>query len=146
MPYIIVLQVRLAFLLWLIYNFHVTLVYSSSLLSVITAPIYGQRMKSLHDLSESDFKLIVVKQFLQISNMMDDELKTVIHRKYTSSSGDLSEDIRRLITKKDIVIFDPSDHFEISANESIVQTYTLNDVVRYDEFSQQNLLSRINHF
>lgn len=87
-------------------------------------------MKSLHDLSESDFKLIVVKQFLQISNMMDDELKTVIHKKYTPSSGDLSEDIRRLITKKDIVIFDPSDHFEISAKESIVQTYTLNDVVR----------------
>lgn len=125
-----VLQVRLTFLLWVIYNFHVTLVYSSSLLGVITAPIYGQRMETIDDLAKSDFKLIVVKQFLQISNMMDDELKTVIHKKYIPSSGDHSENIRRLITKKDIVIFDPADHFEIAANESIMQTYTLNDAVR----------------
>ena len=87
-------------------------------------------MQTLHELSESNFKLIVVKQFLQISNMMDEELKTVIQKKYTPSSGDLAEDINRMITEKDIVIFDPSDHFEISAKESIVQTYTLNDAIR----------------
>lgn len=84
----------------------------------------------MKELMESRLQILVVKQFVQISNMMDEELKTIITKKFDPSSTNLTADIERMLIKKDVAIFDPTDHFEILAKEKLSHMYTLDDVIR----------------
>lgn len=129
------LQVQIIFLLWLIYNFHIATVYTSSLLGFITKPAYNEPMRTMEELSNSDLHIRFVKQFVQVVSMMDEEFKELLLRKTEKNadlyySDDENQDIERMLQKRDIVILDTHDHFGVFAKEKASRTYFLDDTVR----------------
>ena len=84
----------------------------------------------MNELLRSNLQILVVKQFVQVSNMMDEELKAIITKKFSPISVNLTQDIERMIERRDVTILDPMDHFEITAKDKLTQLYTLDDVIR----------------
>ncbi|XP_065219746.1 glutamate receptor 2-like [Planococcus citri] len=121
--------VRIIFFLWLIYNFHITLVYTSSLLSFITKPAYEDPIRTLKQLSRTDLKIVMVKQFAQISSKMDEDFRALLASK-TDPQLDHIETIEEMLKRKDVVVLDTADHFEIFAKDKLNKVYSLDDFVR----------------
>ena len=88
-------------------------------------------IRTLEQFSATKLRLLVVPQFDQISSMMDDDFRTIFESK---RRGDLkitdTEEIERMISKKDFAIVDPHEHFEIVAQEKLEYIYTLDDDIR----------------
>ena len=125
----------MVFLSWLVYSFHITLIYSSALLGVITTPMVEQpSIRTMEEFSDSDLHLLVVPQFVQISTLMDEGLRTMIQEKYGELKITNAEEIEQMIQRKDFAIVDPHDHFEIVAREKLEYIYSLDDFVRYIDF------------
>ena len=88
----------------------------------------------MEEFSDSDLHLLVVPQFVQISTLMDEGLRTMIQEKYGELKITNAEEIEQMIQRKDFAIVDPHDHFEIVAREKLEYIYSLDDFVRYIDF------------
>lgn len=72
----------------------------------------------------------MVKQFAQISSKMDEDFKALLASK-TDPRLDHIETIEEMLIRRDVVVLDTADHFEIFAKDKLSKVYSLDDFVRY---------------
>lgn len=71
----------------------------------------------------------MVKQFVQISSKMDEDFKAILASK-ADPLIDHVETMDQMIKKRDLIILDTADHFEIFAKDKLSSVYSLDDFVR----------------
>lgn len=126
--------VRIVFVTWLIYNLHITLVYTSSLLGFITRPNYEKPIDTIRQLRLSDLKVLIIAQFEPIYVLAadeDEDMKMIMSRVHHYNS--YSDDIATMLIQRNVSIFVPSDHYAYYAGRNRTEIHTIpQDVIRFN--------------